>query len=355
MQKLLTILMVLALFSIPAFAQEQQADQAGQQAEQAADQAGNAVESAGQAAEQQAEQTGKAVEQQTQETGQEVLGAEQNQQAQQDQQQMDGQVAEGVFKLSALQGTPLMNSNGDEVGEFKDALLTDDGKVSYIIAELSDVQDLQSGRYAIPASALSLQNQNMVLDMQNASQFSQVEEGQKPQDAGQYSVLLSSLMDYEVIDNQGQNVGEFEDVVVDLQSGKINYVALSFGGILGIGDEMFAVPYNDIWYNMSDRTIRVNVSEQKLEQLEGFNQDSWPTQADEKWAQRDQSQQQAQGEQNQQDQLGAEQQPADQAMEQADESAEQAGEAVESAGQAAEQQAEQTGDAVEQKTDQAQQ
>ena len=46
-----------------------------------------------------------------------------------------------------------------------------------------------------------------------------------------------------VRNKQGEKLGTVSDMVIDIPSGKINYVALSVGGVLGVGDKMFAVPY----------------------------------------------------------------------------------------------------------------
>ena len=44
----------------------------------------------------------------------------------------------------------------------------------------------------------------------------------------------------------GDEVGKIKDFVVDTKTGRIAYAALDFGGFLGIGDKLFAVPWTRV-------------------------------------------------------------------------------------------------------------
>jgi len=41
----------------------------------------------------------------------------------------------------------------------------------------------------------------------------------------------------------GDDVGRIEDLVIDMATGRVNYAVLSFGGFLGVGGRLFAVPW----------------------------------------------------------------------------------------------------------------
>ncbi len=43
--------------------------------------------------------------------------------------------------------------------------------------------------------------------------------------------------------SEGQSVGEIKDIVLDAKSGKVRYAAVTYGGFLGVGNKMFAVPF----------------------------------------------------------------------------------------------------------------
>jgi len=42
---------------------------------------------------------------------------------------------------------------------------------------------------------------------------------------------------------QGQNLGDIKDIVIDRASGRMAYAVVSFGGFLGMGEKLFAVPW----------------------------------------------------------------------------------------------------------------
>ena len=59
----------------------------------------------------------------------------------------------------------------------------------------------------------------------------------------QYSYRGGTIVGMPVHNDAGKKLGKIEDLVVDLGTGKIRYAALSFGGFLGVGDKLFAVPW----------------------------------------------------------------------------------------------------------------
>lgn len=74
------------------------------------------------------------------------------------------------------------------------------------------------------------------------------------------------------------DIGEISDLMIQ-RDGKVSYAAVSFGGFLGLGDKMFAVPFEAIEIVKTDDEglhARMDVTEEKLQNMEGFNQDNWP-------------------------------------------------------------------------------
>ena len=63
------------------------------------------------------------------------------------------------------------------------------------------------------------------------------------------SFRTSTLSGLNVRNKQGEKLGTVSDMVIDIPTGKINYVALSVGGVLGVGDKMFAVPYSALKFD----------------------------------------------------------------------------------------------------------
>jgi hypothetical protein len=68
--------------------------------------------------------------------------------------------------------------------------------------------------------------------------------------------------------------------MIDTESGNIIYAVLSFGGFLGIGDKLFAVPYSLLRLDTTNECYVLNIEKEKLEDAPGFDKDEWPEHAD---------------------------------------------------------------------------
>jgi hypothetical protein len=81
--------------------------------------------------------------------------------------------------------------------------------------------------------------------------------------------------------NGEDNIGSINDLVIN-HDGRVKYAAVSFGGFLGMGDKLFAVPFESIDFVKTDDDAyaRIDVTEETLKEKKGFNQDNWPADAD---------------------------------------------------------------------------
>ena len=46
-----------------------------------------------------------------------------------------------------------------------------------------------------------------------------------------------------MVNPDGENLGEIKDIMLDLETGKIDYFVIEFGGFLGLGVKYFAIPF----------------------------------------------------------------------------------------------------------------
>jgi sporulation protein YlmC with PRC-barrel domain len=87
-------------------------------------------------------------------------------------------------------------------------------------------------------------------------------------------VMASKLNDLDVYNNQNENIGEIEDLVI--QDGKtISGVVVSVGGFLGIDDRYVLLDPSSIVLNDQDGTLRafVNTSKDELTNAPEFTYD----------------------------------------------------------------------------------
>lgn len=108
-------------------------------------------------------------------------------------------------------------------------------------------------------------------------------------DAGQSqkkrAVRVSEIMGVEVKNNSDEELGEIEDIVIDPDSGEIKYAAVSMGGFLGVGEKLFAVPWNafECRKENGEHVAILNVDKATLENAQGFNEENWPDMANPRW------------------------------------------------------------------------
>ena len=93
----------------------------------------------------------------------------------------------------------------------------------------------------------------------------------------------STLTGTEVRNAEGEGVGKIEDFMIDTTTGDVSYAVLSFGGFLGVGDKLFAVPLQAMRLDTVDEAFVLNESKERLENAPGFDKDHWPNSADQKW------------------------------------------------------------------------
>ena len=102
------------------------------------------------------------------------------------------------------------------------------------------------------------------------------------------SFRASKLVGLHVRNMDGEKLGKVEDLVVNVENGKISYIAMSFGGILGLGDKLFAIPYDQVKFDhgQDEMFFVVNMTKEKLQAAPGFDKNNWPNFADPNWSQK---------------------------------------------------------------------
>lgn len=103
------------------------------------------------------------------------------------------------------------------------------------------------------------------------------------------NIRASQLMGLNIQNAQGDSLGEINDLVINASTGKIRYAAVTYGGFLGVGDKLFAVPFEAFKVQVDpedrdDYVMILNITQQQLEGQQGFDQDNWPDMADRQWA-----------------------------------------------------------------------
>lgn len=73
-----------------------------------------------------------------------------------------------------------------------------------------------------------------------------------------------------------EKIGSIERVMIEKRSGKVAYAVLSFGGILGIGDEHYPLPWSTLTYEPSLGGYLTNVSDEQIKGAPKYGRsDDW--------------------------------------------------------------------------------
>ena len=96
-------------------------------------------------------------------------------------------------------------------------------------------------------------------------------------------LAANTLTGDKVVNRQKEDLGTIEHLMIDLQSGRVAYAVLSFGGFLGMGDKLFAIPWSALTVDTVEKQFILNVDKKQLELAPGFDKANWPNMADRTW------------------------------------------------------------------------
>ncbi|HVX14339.1 MAG TPA: PRC-barrel domain-containing protein [Pirellulales bacterium] len=260
-------------------------------------------------------------------------------------QRFDKKTAGDAVRVSQIRGMTVRNSGGKDLGDIKDLMLDmgGHGRVRYAAMSFGGFLGMGDKLFAIPWRALKFQhdsekNKDFVIfdateeslkktpgfdkdhwpDMADRTWMQDVDQHhgvdvkagntevhvrtnndraaerrdvRTPADTAQNEHnwrlhRASEAIGMKVKNAGGDKLGKVEDIVVATGSGDIRYLALSFGGFLGIGDKFFAVPWDAVMlqHENKEHFVMFDVTKDQLENAPGFDKDHWPDFGNEKWA-----------------------------------------------------------------------
>lgn len=93
----------------------------------------------------------------------------------------------------------------------------------------------------------------------------------------------NSLTGTKVVSHKEEPLGTLEDLMIDTSTGVVDYAVLSFGGVLGIDDKLFAIPVSRFRIDTEHERCILDIDKERLENSAGFDKDNWPSAADPEW------------------------------------------------------------------------
>lgn len=93
-----------------------------------------------------------------------------------------------------------------------------------------------------------------------------------------------TLVGNDVYNRQDEDLGDIKEIMLNVSAGRISYAVLSFGGLLGMGEKLFAVPWEALTLDTDNKRFTLDVTKDRLESAPGFDKDNWPNMSDQAWA-----------------------------------------------------------------------
>jgi len=98
-------------------------------------------------------------------------------------------------------------------------------------------------------------------------------------------VLAASTLEGNSVRNStGDQLGKVDEIMIDIPTGRVAYAVLSFGGVLRMGNKLFAVPWSALRVDEDEKIFILDVDKKTLETAPGFDKNNWPDMANTTWA-----------------------------------------------------------------------
>ena len=105
----------------------------------------------------------------------------------------------------------------------------------------------------------------------------------KPKTARETGAIVrvtEDIVGKRVVNLSGEDIGDIKEVVIDSAAGRVTYAILSFGGFLGMGDRLFAVPWGRLSYDRGGDVFMMKANKELLKNAPGFDKNNWPDMSD---------------------------------------------------------------------------
>ncbi|MDO8879594.1 MAG: PRC-barrel domain-containing protein [Coriobacteriia bacterium] len=243
--------------------------------------------------------------------------------------------ARTLFRSQTLAGRSVVNARGEDLGRIEEFVIDPDrGRIEYAVLSFGEIFGSGEKFFAVPWEALQLDGERRHFVMNVAKETLEEAPGFDPdtwppspdrrmfrraEHAGGHvlststhshaghadlttksredttmahsertmthtrMLSASTLSGNPVVNGQGEDLGSIKELMLDINGGTVVYAVLSFGGFLGLGDKLFAIPWDAMTVEAGSERLVLDVPKEKLENAPGFDKDDWPETGDDEW------------------------------------------------------------------------
>ncbi len=242
--------------------------------------------------------------------------------AQEGQQESRKEGAAEFILMQDLIGYQVVDGNGEVLGDLQDLVITLDGSVPYLLVRFTpfiydyqfgqqlhlvpfEMADLNPGQEQVRLARLEAEqlsaappvnrdemlnprqewdlafrdwwlaepryNYDVQIDPGPGTSEQDLKELAARTEAGR--IMLASVLDgYDILDAKGDDAGDVEGVMLNTQSGRVEYLGLSSGsGFLGLGEQIYPIPLERLSIDVEEDEVRISVTESTMENAPGFD------------------------------------------------------------------------------------
>jgi sporulation protein YlmC with PRC-barrel domain len=111
-----------------------------------------------------------------------------------------------------------------------------------------------------------------------------LERGQVANEAMQQVSRVSKIIGTTVKSTTDEKLGDIKDLVLNPETGQVVYAVVSFGGVFGVGNKLFAVPWKALTWTRDKEYYVIGLDKATLKKAPGFDKKHWPDSSS-KWDQ----------------------------------------------------------------------
>lgn len=207
-------------------------------------------------------------------------------------------------RASKLIGMDVLGANGKDLGEVNDLIIDPNSQtVRYAVLAFGGFLGLGEKLFAYPVQAFRFgpERDELVLNvpeerLKDAPGFernrwpdwgrrddpyrTQVERfhgEQTAQTAGPRLVRASEMLGQNLEDQRGENAGEIEDLVVNMNTGKVRYAVVDLATGWGLDDKLVPLPMQSFLFPAEEgREPVLNTTRERLDSTLAFDENQWP-------------------------------------------------------------------------------
>ena len=89
-------------------------------------------------------------------------------------------------------------------------------------------------------------------------------------------LTASSIIGDSIENAKGENMGKIDNLMINLRTGHVEYAVVEFGGLLGVGKKLFAIPFQELKLNPEREVFILDRDKDYVRESPGFDPSHWP-------------------------------------------------------------------------------